>query len=232
MSARVAFETALRRARHCSVPCSLRHRVFLEIFSGAGHLAAAVMRCESSTLCWDINRGPDYDLTSRKNQQLLRGWVSAGLVWGFHLDPPCASFSIARSGRPGPLRSAAHPAGLPNLSATDQTKVEIGNVLANFSCSLLLVGRRMGVPCALENPQTSRLWLLPCFRALNELPDQSAALTHFCMHGVPWKKATTFIGFNINLLPVGAFQRRSSRRGVCARTQRPHLHLRGTSANE
>ena len=173
--------------------------------------------------------GAQYDLTCRKNQQLLRGWVSANLVWGFHLGTPCSSFTIARSGRPPPLRSAGCPLGLPNLSPADMERVKIGNTLASFSAGLLLLGRRLGLPCTIENPQSSRLWIYPAFVALAQHADFSMALTHMCMYGTPWKKATSIAGFNICVAAVDSYQCHSKVRGCCARTGLHHVHLRGST---
>eukprot|EP00972_Heterocapsa_arctica_P023541 3468919-Heterocapsa_arctica.AAC.1 len=105
--------------------------------------------------------GPEYDLINSRVQQLLRGWIIAGLVWGFHLGMPCSSFSMARRGRPPPLRSRDCPMGLPNLSEKDQERVRVGNLLLKVSCGFMRLGRRMMIPCTLENPHTSRAWITP-----------------------------------------------------------------------
>ncbi len=175
------------------MPRFIRQRVFIEIFSGVGRLGAAVAQLGGSILCWDISCWPQYDLTCIKHQQLLRGWVSANLVWGIHLGTPCSSFSIARSGRPPPLRSAESPLGLPDLSPADTERVRIGNVLARFSAGLLLLGRRPGVPCTVvENPQSSRLLLFPAFVAPAKFSVYRVALTNLCMYGTPLEESNYY----------------------------------------
>ena len=85
---------------------SIARRIFLEIFPGSGHLGAAIENLGGLVLLWDISLGPNSDLTFLHNRQLLRGWgVSSGLLWGSHAGTPCNTFSMARAGRPGPLRS-------------------------------------------------------------------------------------------------------------------------------
>eukprot|EP00974_Lingulodinium_polyedra_P112665 10901822-Lingulodinium_polyedra.AAC.1 len=61
--------------------------------------------------------GAAYDLTDRRRQQLIRGWLSAGLVWGFHLGTICASFSRARFPA---VRGQQNITGLPNLTDSQQ----------------------------------------------------------------------------------------------------------------
>lgn len=59
--------------------------VFLELFSGAGHLGAAIARCVCWTvLLWDITLGPQYDLTLFRIRHRISEWVQCGYVCGFH----------------------------------------------------------------------------------------------------------------------------------------------------
>ena len=56
------------------------------------------------------------------------------------VTPPCASFSRvtwANSRGPPPVRSAAFPRGFPWLSKLHQDKAELGNILTDFSWSVL-----------------------------------------------------------------------------------------------
>eukprot|EP00972_Heterocapsa_arctica_P005234 776240-Heterocapsa_arctica.AAC.1 len=80
--------------------------------------------------------------------------------------------------------------GLPNLSGKDQERVPVGNLLLKASCGLMRLGRRMMLPCTLENPHTSRAWITPPMSAIIRLPGCSDALTQFCMYGKPWRKST------------------------------------------
>ena len=51
----------------------------------------------------------------------------------------------------------------------------------------------------IENPERSRLWLVPFLVKAAERPHFSLATTHYCMDGCPWKKPTSFLGFRVNL---------------------------------
>eukprot|EP00974_Lingulodinium_polyedra_P074809 7249297-Lingulodinium_polyedra.AAC.1 len=66
----------------------------------------------------------------RANQQLLLGWLRAGLLLAWHAGFPCQSFARARDRPGGPprLRSPEHPSRLPDLQReADRAAVEVGN---------------------------------------------------------------------------------------------------------
>ena len=213
---------------------SLRVKYFLEIFAGTGRLGAAMSRRGSYTLLIDIEFGPAYDVTKEALQVLIRGWIASGFIEGLHLGLPCDSFSRARDRRPGspPLRSDALPLGLPDLRDADRQKVERGNRLLKFSVGLLVQCSRRGIPATLENPWTSRVWITPSMKWLVKRKETALFRTDFCMWGRPHRKATYFLGSNIDL--SAAFEGnvcQGAPRGLCARTGRPHHVLAGTDAN-
>ena len=47
--------------------------VYLEFFSGSGHLSAALARAGCYVLLWDIQLGEAYDVRVRKNRSMLLG---------------------------------------------------------------------------------------------------------------------------------------------------------------
>eukprot|EP00972_Heterocapsa_arctica_P022513 3310733-Heterocapsa_arctica.AAC.1 len=75
---------------------------------------------------WDVKLGPEYDLLVPGNLRRLLSWIAIA-DW-IHLGTPCSSFSTARRGKPGspggPLRTVAHPMGLPGLPEKDALKVK------------------------------------------------------------------------------------------------------------
>jgi hypothetical protein len=212
-------------------------QVFLDIFSGVGGLAAALRQRGFLVLDWDILHGPAWDLLKPSNQKLIRGWIAEGVVWGVHLGTPCQSFTRARDrgpikqpgqkGWPSRLRSDAYVWGLPELvNPPDILAVEVGNRLARFSISVLNTCRVHAIPCTVENPAGSRLWLLPGFKLLARHARWREIITHYCMWGKPWKKPTRFAGLFLDLLPV---ERLCRGRAVCCRTGCTHQSLQGTS---
>ena len=170
------------------------------MFCGCAKLSSHIARLGQTCLVWDINLGADYDLTARKQQLLIRGWISAGLVSGVHLGAPCNSFSRARDSGPGPprLRSDSHPLGLPSLwRLGDIQAVNSGNRLMRFSAQVLRACLNARVPATLENPRLSRLWLCPPIASISRLRAFSFHIVDFCMFGTAWKKPTGILSFSI-----------------------------------
>ena len=141
------------------------------------------------------------------------------------MSPPRSTCAIARRGRPCPLRSLEHVEGLPGLPEKDQRRLNAENLLLQFACSVLIVCRRMGIPATLEFPQLSRAFRVPCLSKIINCSDTTDAVCHFCMFGLPWRRATRFVGVNIDLSRLEYYCCRHLTRGLCARTQRPHVQV-------
>ena len=204
--------------------------MFLELFSGCGRLAAGVARNGRWALCWDVAFGEEYNLLIASRQQLVRGWVASGLVAGIHMGLPCESFTRARDHGPGPppLRSNALPMGLTDLRPGDQAAVVRGNALLRFAISIFKTCAVHAVPCSLENPRLSRVWITPPWLALERALPITSHICDYCMFGMPWKKPTIFASLGLCL--HSAFEGRrclGAPRGLCARTGRPHTQLSG-----
>ena len=207
--------------------------VFLEIFSGSGRLGKAIHRvCNWTVLLWDIDYGEKYDLTQRRNQQLILHWMQSGQIRAGHLGTPCNSFSQARDRPGGPprLRSDLLPLGLPGLRPCDVLKVQIGNCLMRFTCRVLLLALQLYLPFTLENPHRSRLWLCPGVKSVCRRNRVEQCDVTFCAFGTCWKKPTKFLSVNLPLdLLQGKFCK-SSKRGLCQFTGLAHVPLKGTNS--
>ena len=210
------------------VPC-----VFLEVFSGCGRLGRSVARhCGWPVLLWDIDYGDQYDLTVRTNQMRIVHWITSGVVRGGHLGTPCNSFSRARDRPGGPprLRTDDKPLGLDGLRDVDAGKVRVGNTLMYFSCRILRLAMFWRIPFTLENPERSRLWLCPAVKSLLRRRGTSSVVVHFCAFGTSWKKPTRFFGVNVELDILQQYICKSSKRGLCAYSGKPHVALMGQTA--
>ena len=217
-----------------SIPKLLIVKVFIEIFCGCAKLSRHIARLGQTCLIWDINLGAEYDLTARKQQLVILGWISAGLVSGVHLGTPCNSFSRARDSGPGPprLRSDSHPLGLPSLwRLGDIQAVNVGNRLMRFSAQVLRACLNARVPATLENPRLSRLWLCPPIASISRLQVFSFHIVDFCMFGTPWEKPIGILSFSLNLDSADSFRCLGMPRGVCERTGCRHHILRGCDAS-
>ena len=204
--------------------------VFLEIFSGSGRLAQAFGRAQELVLTWDILFGPAYDLTKASSMHLILGWIRAGMIRGIHLGTPCTSFSRIRGVGAGPpaLRSDSEPMGLASLTReADLSAVRSGNSLLRVSCQIFNMCIKCEVPCSLENPATSRLWMAPSIGFLLRRVAVHRSTTEFCMWGRPWRKSTSFMHYLVDLSVLEERRCLGCKRGFCKRTGRPHIQLMG-----
>ena len=112
--------------------------VALDLFGGTGGLARWWRSRKIGAIILDMAVHPWLDLTSLAVQTTLIGWVRSRSVHFLLLAPPCASWSRARRGPPGPtgppaaIRSNQHVLGIPGVSETDQMKLNIGNITLRF----------------------------------------------------------------------------------------------------
>ena len=116
-----------------------------------------------------------------------------------HAGLDCKTWSRARKNDgqgPPPLRDDANVYGLPRLSAGDAEKVRIANRLLANVLRLLAAAIDARVPFSIENPRSSRLWLVP--ELLDRARREGAEWAHvdYCQYQVPWRKSTTFLLFN------------------------------------
>ena len=208
----------------------------LEIFSGSGHFSRAIRRRLKKVFCAEVDfcHGPQFDLTSPKNQKQLLSLIASGKVAYVWLGTPCNSWSRARrnDGRgPGPLRDDHHNLmGFSDLPPHDLEKIRIGNNLMKFSAKVYRCCLRHDVPVALENPHTSRLWLAPPIRHLLQHKGTSSGYTDFCVDGKPFRKRTRLMWSNVDLSPV--LRHCASSRGICSRTGANHVQLQGSSGGQ
>lgn len=210
--------------------CSLKLPVFLEIFSGSGRLGRAVGRVVGiAVLLWDINFGPEYDLTNPSIQQRVMEWIRTGYVVAGHLGTPCGSFSRARDRPGGPprLRSDDCPLGLEGLKPHDAQKVAVGNILMRFTVRVMLLALRMILPFTLENPARSRLWLCPPIRALLRRKHVRVQQVEYCSFGMPWKKSTLFVAVHLVLHTLEPYRCIGAKRGLCKYSGHAHVPLAG-----
>ena len=175
--------------------------------------------------------GDKYNLLDPNKQKLIRGWITANLVVAVWLGTPCNSFSTARDNPPGPppLRSDKYVYGLPNLSQSDQVRVDIGNILAIFSASILLLCCRFYIPVCMENPFPSRIWKLRIFQDIFRMKHFRQIAVDFCQFGKLWKNRTRIISFFCDLSKANILC--SGIKGICSRTGKPHVFLCGKCGN-
>ena len=181
---------------------------------------------------WDILRGRDVFLDSN----VLSLEVSISLL--SHFAPNCATFSRAReipirnvANPPKPLRSEAHPEGIPEeLSKLSKKALKrlnddtlMANLSAEYCCAIHLQGRKF----TLEHPGRSIALNLSKWKELRSLPGVRTIFYNTCMfHGSRRKK------FQVLITNEPAFEKfigkLCSGNHLCDRTGLKHLKWRPT----
>ena len=196
---------------------------------GSAGFAKAVHAAGWAAEGWDHADDPRADLLDDSLIECLVLRISRKEVAGVHAGLDCKTWSRARKndGRgPPPLRDDTNVYGLPLLAAADTEKVRIANRMLANVLRLLAAAIEAGVPFSIENPRSSRLWLVP--ELLDYARSAGAEWAHvdYCQYQVPWRKSTTFLLFNWlpaqpSLLRCTGCQKR------CSATGKAHITLKG-----
>ena len=197
----------------------------LKVFAGSGRVGHALrLVLDVPVFEVDVNFHPSHDLVAAGAQRRILGWIESNRCIAVWLGTPCNTFSRVRDRRPGPppLRSDSEPCGLSSLGGGDLVKVRMANRLANWSARVLETCLRLQRPAVLENPASSRLWLLPSMRRLvNKL---GVSIVDQCSYGTPWRKRTGLLS-TFRLVNLRARCHASG--GRCSFTGAPHAQLCG-----
>ena len=217
-------------------------RTFLDLCGGAGDVARrAEARHDHIGLGMDWKQGPirvDLKKPCIYNYIELE-IVEEGLAGSAMLHNPCETWCSARHGRPGdgtpvPLRDRKeHIWGIPGLTVKDQMKLEEGNQITRACLKYRDLFRRHHVPCALENVDLSMLWAVP--EVADDMHCAQVLKVSYCMMGKPFRKTTRLVVWSAKNEAVVKEQAEFCRKeyfctspgGVCKRTGKKHLVLRG-----
>jgi hypothetical protein len=201
----------------------MKQFLFIEFFSGSGHLSRAFFEAGFTVIQWDILLGEQYNLLVHRNRQSLRRLI--GHAAAVHFGTPCTSFTLARRGNAP--RSRHFPLGKPGLSEVDAQKVKVGNILAAFTCAQANRCHNEGRPWMIENPAGSRLWHLPGFQRLQQRKGIIKYCCSYCAFGCRWRKNTSFlVGGGMRNLEMLDW-RCPSHKGVCMFSGTRHKILTG-----
>ena len=169
-------------------------------------------------------------------QKSIKNRILKRKVKGVWIGVSCASWTRARrapinSKLPSALRGDSPGTiwGLPGLSQLDQERVKGGNRTALFAFKVFKWCLDAKVPCIIENPLTSRLWLVPKFRALIDhcvSKDLGGEVVfNHCGFGSKFCKPTKLVMCHIDLTPLA---KRCKPGPVCIFSGLPHEVLSGT----
>ncbi len=93
---------------------------------------------------------------------------------------------------PQPLRTEAHPLGLPGLTGVDKLRTESANLVYEACANLIKLLASWGVCCTVENPSNSLFWCVPCIVELVQQFGGYGCIFDNCCHGGQRKKGSKF----------------------------------------
>ena len=210
---------------------------FIEMFSGSGRMAEAVLGQGVAAYEYDLNKKGGYkNLLDAKVlnevKALLKDPNCVGIWFGF----PCGTFSSARryDGGPPPLRgnNTKDIWGFPHLEGTERNRVKAANKLLLRMHELMKICEKEGVPFYLENPQKLKLWNHPLISKWTRHPNTTKVEFDYCQFGTDWKKPTSVLCFNNARFNTETGKRcketyDKDKRRVCSKTLQPHEVLDG-----
>ena len=218
------FRDARRKASH------KHYGVFLDLFCGDGGVGHYLHKHGFPVISIDILNDPRLDLTDSRVLQVINGWIRSGCVFGIWFGTPCTTWSRARHGPVGsswdPLRDNQHIYGIPGLSSHDQHKIRVGNRTMTCTARLIRLCCRFKVPCFLENPSGSMMWLAPPILRLCHHSESRCCVCDFCQYGARWRKRTRIQTWNAPELP-SLNHTCHGHKGICSRTHKHHIVLKG-----
>ena len=195
----------------------------IEIFSGSGRLTAEIRRLGIRAVA--VDRGASrtsgpvtlLDLTKPDDLEFLKNFITSerdNLLY-VHMAPPCGTCSAARNKRhrdleaagfalPKPLRSKAHPMGLPTNRGLDAAKVESANALYYATLEIAKLCLNLDILFSLENPENSLFWNTDPIQELFQLCSGYHNVFQSCMMGGDrdkrtkwWSSKSNFNAFNL-----------------------------------
>ena len=158
---------------------------------------ATQLRAQGHTVrSWEITDGPDGDLSTEPNQQLV---LNSLQEFDFiYMCPPCLTTNIAK--KPSIREFPDHLHGRPDISHADQQLILEHDANFLFCARVASRADELGKPWAIEGPASRRLppcawdkfshcvfpWDLECIKALNGV---YMAFPQ-CKFSAPWQKYT------------------------------------------
>ena len=176
---------------------------------------------------WELLRGPGHDSLKQDVWKRVKEDIKNDRVCGSFLGPPSGSFSAINT-------SVRRPDGNVwghncQVSENASKSVEIGNGCMRRALQIIALLNERGIPWLLEHPRTSRMFKLPEVIRLMNHPKVLATFLDQCQFGSAWRKSTTILTGNVEEQDLQKLvkQCRPHRRGLCSRTGKPHVILRG-----
>lgn len=192
---------------------SVSELVCIELCAGSAGLSSALRKIGFQVLPIDHSsnrhdqkvKSIQIDLSERGAMELITAMMDTGKIFYIHCGPPCGTASRARdkpvsaywlargAPSPKPLRNSSYPRGLPNLSSSDQVRVDKANRIYDVVCQTVLLCIKRKIIFSVENPASSYMWDIKSFVDIRSMPEVSWVLFHSCMHGGSRPKHTALL---------------------------------------
>ena len=162
----------------------------LDLFSGVRGVAEAAKKRGFWSLCFDLEHGPNEDLSIPALRRDIERLVGLGCFESVGGGPVCSSFSMAVTPA---VRDRLHPLGKEEVSEKMAVKIAEGNDSAIWMFELLERSLRRGMQVWLENPSSSWMFKLPQWLQLcRRWPSLRFWTVDYCRYGAKWRKRTHF----------------------------------------
>ena len=202
-----------------------KHQVFLELFSGSQKISRCLRNLGFGVVSLDIASNPCEDVCHPAVLSTLKGWIANGAVLGVWLGCPCTTWSVAHASPV--VRTRKYLLGVPNLCGKHLRAVQLGNATMIFSAIIIEQCIRAAIPCLLENPHSSKLFLAEPIAQLRVLSCCQEFVSDYCQYGAQWKKRTRVCGWHC--LSEAPVLKCAGAHGLCSRSGCKHLRLCGHS---
>ena len=203
---------------------------FLSIYGGVGRGAQFLRLHGFTTALIDL---ADNSRNDSCHPRAGRDFVALAGSADLGIDLPCNSWTLARraplwSSMPHRLRTAEHPFGLPELEGRDLDTARIGNFQVRQAVRLIRLSLRSGKSGYLENPATSRAWIVLRRMFHRELSRGEVRIiqTDMCGYGTAFKKPTCLLIWGRYSKGV-CLRRCNGKGGLCGHSGVAHLQLTG-----
>ena len=208
--------------------------LFIELFAGTARLSKALSSCGVSSLPIDVRFGVSHDVTQPSVRKWICDLLRSGCCIGLWIAIPCTTLSRARD-RNRLTRVRGNEGrdlfGLPDLNPEQRGQVTSANRIINFCVALCRLANSLSISWYIENPRTSKLWLLPCIVDLQTPRTTYFLGVDFCQYGTPWKKATRILVSRHDDLAELSRRCAFSNPGyLCSNTGKRHICLSGFDA--
>ena len=172
--------------------------------------------------CVDIQRRPSVDLARRKERRKLLARIQAKEFDAILLSPPCSTFSRAPWANfkgPRPVRSAAKPRGLDQLTAAERGRCILGNIFADLTWEVVELAIAVNVSfllfLLLEQPEDlgrlatgpykgqrpASMWQWPAMSKVAKLPKVATLALHQRSFGTSCPKPTRLLLLGVRHCP-------------------------------